>query len=125
MLFKVLFAIAIGGGIGALSRYGISCLLIDQGIFPFNTLIVNLIGSFSLPFILYHKLIVKMSPTLRLALGTGVIGSFTTFSTFSLETITLIQNGAITSAIIYIFISVFGGLTLVWLGYEINDKKKG
>ena len=89
-------ALAAGGGIGASLRYALS-LWVDQRFasnFPWGTLSVNFVGSF-----LLGLLITVLdqrgltSPAIRLFLITGVLGAFTTFSTFSIETLRLIETG--------------------------------
>ena len=60
-------------------------------------------------------------PHILAGIGTGLVGSFTTFSTFSVETVTLIQHETWTLAILYVFLSLFGGLLMSWLGYKVGD----
>ena len=115
---KLLY-IGIGGFIGAVFRYQLSGL-VHQYIgthFPSGTLVVNITGCFLLGFLLTiveGKFIV--SPQLRLLLAVGLLGAFTTFSTFSFETLSLLQDKLYLKALINILLSVFLGLVAVWIG---------
>lgn len=115
-------AIGVGGMIGALGRYIISIMLIGWEGFPYATLVVNLLGCFFLSFLLNHYSIKKkLSPKIHVALTTGIIGSFTTYSTFAIETIELWQINSYL-AISYILISVLGGLLSSYIGFNIASK---
>jgi CrcB protein len=89
--------LAIAGALGTLSRYGLCGLtqkLTGAG-FPYGTLLVNVLGCLIIGFIMQIGLNTDfMSKSLRLAITLGFLGAFTTFSTFSYETVTYIQNGA-------------------------------
>src|SRR5690625_2843456 len=122
--WKVYFAIGLGGMIGASCRYGLSLFIgISHG-FPTATFLANMIGCFLLSFLLSSSLFKKrFSPTIVTALGTGVIGSFTTFSTVAVETMELIsENWSL--AIIYVLTSIFGGLILAYLGHILASRSK-
>lgn len=118
------FFVGIGGFLGALSRYYLGKFITDManaGIpfltFPYGTLSVNLIGSFLLSYIAYSN-ILRWNYHHRYILGinTGFIGSFTTFSTFSVDTFNLINHLHYILAFSYVSISLCGGLFLSWLG---------
>ena len=113
-----LFAIFIGGGIGSLSRYGISILLRMYSMdFPLATLSVNIIGSLILGFA--AALFWKEAPlhsTLKLAITVGFCGGLTTFSTFSWETFDLIKQGEYLLAFLYAIVSVLVCLLAISLG---------
>ncbi|WP_229683054.1 fluoride efflux transporter FluC [Virgibacillus oceani] len=114
---KLYIAVGIGGIIGAVGRYSISLLFQPNVNFPYATLIVNLIGCYLLSFVLNKGLIKqRLSPEMFAALGTGTIGAFTTFSTFAVETIELWTRNSYLS-ILYVVISIFGGLGFCFLGY--------
>ena len=115
--------IAVGGAAGALLRYWAqqaTHALLGRG-FPFGTLLVNVAGSFLMGF-LYVYLVerVGLSQELRLALLVGLLGAFTTFSTFSFETLALIEDGESLKALINVVASV--GLCLLgcWLGLGLG-----
>src|SRR5690625_2791684 len=122
MNIKLTLLIGIGGMIGALARYSISITFTGINGFPYATLVVNLIGCFLLSYLLnYDKIKQRLSPKIRVALGTGVIGSFTTFSTFALETIELWSNNVLL-ALTYTLLSVCGGLAFCYIGYKLANR---
>jgi CrcB protein len=106
--------VAIGAMIGGLLRYGISLSFSPAGgSFPWSTLGINIVGSFFLGLVMQfagERHIIGDSTKLFLTIG--VIGSFTTFSTFSFETITLFQSGGALRGLVYIgasnILSIFG-----------------
>jgi fluoride exporter len=111
--------IAGGGAIGAVLRYWVSNIMHDsygRG-FPYGTLSVNVIGSIFIG-ILYVLTLerIENSVELRAGLMIGLLGAFTTFSTFSLETLTLIQSGQQLKAAMNITLSVILCLTGCWAG---------
>ncbi|MBL3526924.1 MAG: fluoride efflux transporter CrcB [gamma proteobacterium endosymbiont of Lamellibrachia anaximandri] len=114
-----LFAIAAGGAAGAVFRFWVS-----NGIyglfgrsFPFGTLVVNVAGSLLMGF-LYIMLLERMSvaPEVRAVLLVGFLGAFTTFSTFSIETLNLIEQADFFKAGLNIVISVTACLLACWFG---------
>ncbi|GAA0439263.1 MAG: fluoride efflux transporter CrcB [Bacillota bacterium] len=119
-------AIGLGGVVGSLFRYLISLIIIAEG-FPFATLCVNLMGCFILSYILHNDKVKKiLSPPMFASLSVGLIGSFTTFSTFSVETIEL-WNKSQLLAVLYCIISVLGGLFFCFLGFKssLTGRKRG
>ena len=110
--------VGLGGAIGSILRYTLSLLPIKSS-FPVLTLITNLLGAFIIGVVvgLFEKQ--YLSSYIHLFLKTGVCGGFTTFSTFSLETLTLLENGMVFMAIVYAFISVAGCVVGVYLGKMI------
>jgi len=116
-----IIAVGLGGFLGAVGRYWISGLaqkLSDR--FPLGTLSVNLLGSFVLGLfatLFLEKMIVNQE--MRLFLLIGVLGAFTTYSTFSLETLNLMRNGEWIFAVLNIFANVVGTLIAVWAGVSI------
>lgn len=116
-------AVFLGGGIGALARYGISLLFARSSFvtvftFPLSTLLINIVGSFALGFLYALTLFNgKLSPKIQLALTVGFCGAFTTFSTFALEIFNLIRDGALALAFLYVLASFLFGLIAVALGF--------
>lgn len=114
-----LIAIALGGAFGAVGRYVSSQWVygLMGRSFPYGTLLVNVAGSFVMGFLAVF-LIERMvtGPELRAFLMIGFLGSFTTFSTFSLETVNLISSGDVLKAGVNVLISVFVCVTACWMG---------
>ncbi len=123
---KSLILIGVGGGIGAICRFLLSRSV--QMIFPFGfplgTLVVNISGSFLIGFlsILLFNRFGSMGPELRALLLVGLLGGFTTFSTFSLEAMELWENGAGIKLIFYILFSVGLGLFAAYGGLILGRK---
>jgi fluoride exporter len=117
-----LFLIALGGGIGALLRYGLQGLTyrIVSGIFPWGTVLVNLIGCLVIGLLwgLFERF--EVVPLLRTFLLVGLLGGFTTFSSFGLESFNLIRDNEIRLAVAYILLSNFGGIALVFVGFALS-----
>lgn len=116
----LLIYVGIGGFIGAILRHQ-STLWINglfAGNFPWGTVTVNIIGSFFLGLAAAVFQTGIVSPGMRLFLTSGLLGAFTTFSTFSLESLVLLQNGHAGKALLNIFISVGIGLLMAYAGYS-------
>jgi CrcB protein len=115
---RTALAIAAAGALGALARWGLGSWFGQRfPTFPWGTLVINVSGSFVVG-LLFAALVERGigSQTMRLAMMTGLLGAYTTFSTFSLETFRLIEEGATRDAIANIGLSVVLGLVAVWLG---------
>ncbi|WP_370224837.1 CrcB family protein [Cytobacillus sp.] len=110
------------GFLGASLRYSTGVFLFhENAVFPFATLTVNLLGSFLLAWLMTGMLVRFSLPAhLKTALGTGFVGSFTTFSTLSVETVTLFLDGKTALAVLYIAASIFGGLWMSRLGFQVR-----
>lgn len=111
--------IGTGGMVGAVLRYvlGIYVDVRWSGEFPLSTLTVNYIGCFVLGWFAAWTSVVQAVPLwVRKSFATGVIGSFTTFSTFGLETVELFRQGSTWSGFFYVLLSFFGGLLMVGFG---------
>lgn len=111
--------IMVAGGLGALSRYQMSGLahrLLGDG-FPYGTLTVNVVGSFIIGLVMQASLSTDLvPPAWRLAVTVGFLGAFTTFSTFSYETLGYIEDGAWSIAAVNILTNVILAVTAVSLG---------
>jgi len=117
-----LLFIAVGGSMGALLRYmthsGIQSL--HSGPFPIGTLVVNTVGCVAIGFLAaYFSEAVSLSPEVRLGLFVGLLGGFTTFSTYGLETLALAEAGALGLAALNFGLSNALGITGVWAGLRL------
>lgn len=117
--FAQLSAIMGGGAVGAAARYMLTTKITAKlgSEFPYGTLTVNVLGSFTMG--LLAMLIIEradISPLIKLAIFVGFLGSFTTFSTFSMETMNLLDHGHYTRALNNIVLSVGVSIAAVWLG---------
>jgi CrcB protein len=125
MHYALYGVIALGGALGALGRYGLSTWITNRGnsLFPWGTFVVNILGCFLLG-VFYvlgtEKLLIH--PQLRSMITVGFLGAFTTFSTYSLEAVTMIRNGEVKMALLYVFGSIAVGLVGVWLGIAAADR---
>lgn len=115
-----LIAVACGGAIGALGRYGTQALIVRffGPDFPLGTLTVNILGSALMGFLVHLLLVRGASAEVRGFILIGCLGALTTFSTFSLDAVTLYERGAVGQAAVYVVASLvlsvgalFGGLS--------------
>ena len=121
-MLKQLFLVAVGGAVGSVCRFltGVAVTRLAGLSFPWGTLTVNVVGSFAIGFLtelVARKLNASME--MRLLIVVGFLGGFTTFSSFSLDTMVLVERGATVAAVSYVLASVllsllaaFGGLAL-------------
>ena len=120
---RSMLVIALGAAIGANLRYAISLWATQRfgSGFPFGTLIINLAGSFAIGLVMIFLLSRSPMPeTLRLFTVTGLLGGFTTFSSFSYEAFMLASAGQWQLAASYVFASIGGGLVGVVLGVAVG-----
>lgn len=115
-------AVAGGGALGALLRYGVTVMTAggDASGLPWHTLGVNVLGSFMLGLLMATLPAGVAGERWRLFAGVGVLGGFTTFSTFSVETVTLVQHGAVTTAAVYMLSSLVGAVLGAAAGYAMG-----
>src|SRR5690606_486125 len=110
-----LLLVMIGGFFGAICRFSLGELIHTNNGFPLTTILINLSGCFILGwFLTYVSLNKKIRPEFTLIIGTGFIGSFTTFSTFSVETLNLFHEGLVFMAVIYVLTSTGLGILLAY-----------
>ena len=112
------FLIAVAGAAGALTRYGIG-VAVGTRSFPWSTLGINLTGSFVLGYLAKLAVDHEWSSTTTLPITVGFLGAYTTFSTFSVETHTLLRDGRVALALGYIAASVIGGIAVAAIGYSV------
>jgi CrcB protein len=111
-------ALSLGGALGALTRY-----LLYQSMahwetsFPYPTLLINYLGCLVLGFFFTWTLdYLTLHPAIRTGVGTGFVGAFTTFSTFSVENIRLLEQGQLLLSLLYLLASLLGGVLLAGVG---------
>jgi len=116
------FVIGLGGAIGTLLRYIVGGLdyRFSKGIFPVSTLFVNVSGSLVIGLLWGMVDRFALPPNVRLFLFIGLLGGYTTFSTFSLETFNLMRDGEYRIALINIILSFVLGIAAVFAGYFIS-----
>lgn len=123
MTFTNYIWVIIGGGIGSAARYWLSGYISrwSGSVFPWGTLVVNIIGCLVIGIFMsvFHERFVE-TPQLRLLLTIGICGGFTTFSTFSYETIMLLQSSEYFYATMYIGGSLVLCLVGTWLGLTLG-----
>lgn len=120
-------AVAVGGVIGANLRYWTSMLLPFDPIqvFPFATLALNLVGACFLGWLtMWLAQRPAMSPLWKLTFGTGLAGALTTFSTFTVETIQLLEAGRWAAALSYQLITLLAGVLAAWMGYRLASYRR-
>jgi fluoride exporter len=119
--------VGLGGIAGSLLRYFLSAIAGHFGgeEFPIGTLLINLSGALLLGWV-SNQLVIskKLPPYLLTALTTGVIGSYTTFSTFCYETVHLFDTGEFLYGFLYLFVSLFGGVFFVSAGMHLSKLGK-
>ena len=118
-----ILVVMFGGAFGAVARFILSTKITEKygNIFPYGTISVNVIGSFVMG--LLAVIIVErfaLDPLLKLGVFVGFLGAFTTFSTFSMDTLGLFEEGHHLSAISNMFLSVVLSVFAVWLGVLIG-----
>ena len=121
------FWVAVGGSFGALARFGIANLVRRWSLttfplagFPLGTLGANLLGCFLIG-LLFGSSIAEKAPAIKLGAGVVFLGSLTTFSTFSAEVVTQLNEGQWLTALGYTLVSVFAGLLLVFAGMAVAN----
>lgn len=125
----LILLVAAGGALGTAGRYLLSDHLPGWHGFPVATLVENLLGAFLLGLLL--EALVRLGPetprrrAIRLGLGTGVLGGFTTFSTLAVETERLLADGAVATALGYASASVVGGFLACLAGVVLAVRVQG
>lgn len=118
----------VGGCLGALAHYGVTIIIPDEtNGWPYATLIVNLFGAFALGFLL-QTLFHQGSDDgrrklLRLGIGTGFVGAFTTYSSLAVETDLLIGGNHVATAVTYALVTVIAGIVLSAFGIYVASKR--
>lgn len=120
-------AVAVGGALGAVARYWISgwvSRIAAPSLFPWGTLVVNVSGSFVLGLFIgataFGRL--ALSPNLRVFVAIGLLGAFTTFSTFAYENLEALRVGDARAALLNIGASLVVALAVCWIGLELGQR---
>ncbi len=120
--FSILGFIALGGAIGACSRYLVSefCVLLFGRGFSYGTLTVNVVGSFIMGLLIaaFESEILATEPW-RQVIGLGFLGALTTFSTFSMDNVLLMQQGAFFKMGLNILLNVVLSISAAWIGFQL------
>lgn len=118
---KHVLYIFLGGGLGSIARYGVNLLFpLQVGKFPLATTLVNVVGSLLIGVLAGVFLATQKHEALRLFLVVGFCGGFTTFSTFSLESLSLVEDKKIFLAAAYICVSIVAAFVGVVLGKRLS-----
>ena len=117
MSLAVIFGVGLLGGVGAIARFLLDGAVSARagGAFPWGTLAVNLSGAFVLGFVTG-----KLSGDAQLLVGTGLLGGYTTFSTWMFESHRLGEDGELRAAVVNLLASLALGIAAVWLGRQIG-----
>ncbi len=121
MDIRTLLFVAFGGMVGAVSRWGLLEILPDNSSWPWQIFIVNMIGSCVLG-VVVSKPFQRLSLRSISALATGLCGSFTTFSMFSIDLAELLRSNQISIAVTYLGSSIIGGLILFSLSHSFSNR---
>lgn len=115
---RLILLVGAGSFVGGICRYLLSTFIQSksQASFPYGTLIINLIGCLLIGCLLGFSEKWPLSTEARLLLITGLLGGFTTFSAFSAESYFLFKSGHVSAAVVYVLVSVVGGLALTAAG---------
>lgn len=125
-MIKEFTAVFLGGGLGSMLRFAMQLLMqgrISTASFPWATFTVNIAGSFMIGMFYALSARLNLSAEFRLFLTAGLCGGFTTFSSFSNETLTLFRHGDFLAAIIYISLSVTLGVTACFIGASVCQSR--
>lgn len=118
------FLVGLGGALGAMARFGLGSAIgrVWTSSFPLATLVINLVGAVLMGLFigLLARVLPAWSEPARLFIAVGVLGGFTTFSSFSLETVMLIERGHVLSAATYVLLSVVVCLAGLYLGLLVT-----
>jgi CrcB protein len=119
---NIILAVGLGSLLGGLLRYGVSRLFHADPVaaFPLGTLTVNLLGCLIIGLIIGYAAKNNVSREWMLFWTTGLLGGFTTFSTFSIETVMMFRTGLYWQALLYVALSIILGLTLTLAGFLVS-----
>lgn len=118
-----LIIVGLGGAIGTMLRYLLNSLiyfLLDAPLYPYGTLVINILGCFFIGLLAsLAESRVALTAEIRTFIQIGILGGFTTFSTFGYETFTLLRDGQFLLGISNVLLQIMVGLFAVWMGYYL------
>jgi len=114
--------VALAGAVGTLLRYTLDLLVVAA--WPWTTLSINIVGSFGAG-LLAERSLERLPDAVSTAMTVGLLGGFTTYSTFSAQTIALLEEGRLMAAGLYVAASVLLGLLAAWLGFRLGVRLGG
>lgn len=117
-MLKNILLVAFGGALGSTLRYLISLIFISKK-FPFSTLTVNIVGSFLIGLLIAYSLKNSVSSYWQTILVVGFCGGFTTFSAFSWDVISMLQNGRYSIAFIYVLAMLIISILFTFIGFNL------
>lgn len=124
---KALVLVALGGALGSIARFKASGWVLHHAVswrFPLGTFLVNVVGCLAAGLLAgFSAKQHVLSPDARLLLFTGILGGFTTFSAFGLETVLLVKRGEWSIAAANVLLSVLCGLAALWLGFALAESQ--
>lgn len=117
-----MFYVAAGGAIGAILRFGVNMLLKpeNESEFPVHTFTINTIGCLFIGIVFAYIVRNTNTPVFQYFIITGILGGFTTFSSYTMETVYLITKAQETRAALYILLSNVSGIAAAWLGFNLH-----
>lgn len=129
-MLKTYLMVMLGGCVGVAARFWLSVAIASRwgGAFPSGTVVVNILGCFVIGlFVVLTSAegLLPASAVIRQAVVLGVLGGFTTFSSFSIQTIELMKQGQISLAVVNVLVSVFGCLLATWAGMMVGGWMNG
>ena len=118
--------VGLGGAVGSIARYHVGRFAQARASsFPWGTLAVNVLGCFVISVLAQLALRGRIDETMRVGIGIGLVGGFTTYSTFNQETITFIEGGQWGRAGLYLAVTLVGGLVLGAAGWLVGRAVTG
>ena len=117
-MFGEIWLVGLGGFLGAIARYKVGLYFSSYNLFPIGTFFVNLTGSFFMGILFGSN---EISDSLRVLIGSGFLGAYTTFSTFNYELLMLKRGQRVFQFYLYLFLSYLLGIIFAFIGFSISN----